>query len=71
MDVLGLPDPADYNAPANGPIASAPTAHLTPIAPAEPANLTVPAAPEITPFPADPPTIAGDTITQSVNQAGV
>ena len=71
MDALGLPDPVDYSAPANGPIASTPTAYLAPPAPAEPANLTVPAATEITPFPADPPIVTGDTITQSVYQAGV
>lgn len=69
MAALGLPDPSDYSAPVNGPqgVNAAP-----PPPPADPAAESAPAAEtEITPFPADPPAISGEMLTENVFQKGV
>jgi hypothetical protein len=76
---LPLPDPADYSAPTNwSAVVDAPQLpHPSEIA--TPVGEHEAAAPEpvpgetqalITPFPADPPTVSGVDLTESVNQAG-
>lgn len=70
MAALGLPDPSDYSAPVNGPQGGAVNPPAPP--PSDPPPIQgAPVDAEITPFPVDPPTVAGEMLTENVFQQGV
>ena len=80
MDALGLPDPGDYAAPANGfqgrrpsqpapPPVEATSEAGAPEPTPEPPPASQPEA-EVTPWPQPAPTVSGVEVTESVYQQG-
>lgn len=77
MSILGLSDPADYNAPTNAPVAGATAAGVTadgstqaPVSSAAAEPAPAPADTTQDTYPPAPPTVAGVEVTESVYQQG-